>query len=387
MMRLETFFNEKNLSPSTEYLYSACVKLYEEINQQSLDYLIDEADREEEKGIRWKHRKLRDRLIQYRTYLFDNKSQGTANRYLGCIKSIYRHFEIELQPLPSFNSKQIDLTYQMDYTDLVNKQEIIDAYYEANNELKCVIPFLVSTGLSKVDMLNLKVKDLFEACNLDYENKNILDILHEVKQLAQEDYIPCFKGQRQKTGVKYITFCSPEALEHIAQRLLGRYAKLHEAQSQLTCEDKLFDISNSHLIYSFQKINKKLGLGKVGKFNKMRCHMLRKYQASTLLNCEEIKWSKEEIDVLQGRLQDMTHRAYFHVSIDKLYKKYCSCVDELMLFKSINGVDEEEYERLEKENRFYKKEIVKNENKLEEQQKTINKILENQKELESLLGL
>lgn len=387
MMRLKTFFDEKNLSPSTESLYSSCVKLYEEINQLPLDTLLEEADHEEEQGIRWKNRKLRDRLIQYRTYLFDNKSQGTANRYLGCIKTIYRHFEIELQPLPSFNSKQIDLTYQMDYTDLVTKQEIIDAYYEANNELKCIITFAMSTGLSKVDMLKMKVSDLFEACNINYNNKEVTDLLLEVKQLAEENYIPCFKGQRQKTGVKYITFCSPEALEHIAQRLIGRDAKLHENNSKLSIEDKLFDISNSHLIYSFQKINNKLGLGRVGKFNKMRCHMLRKYQASTLLNCEEIKWSKEEIDTLQGRLQDMTHRAYFHVSIDKLYKKYCACVDELMLFKSINGIDEEEYERLEQENRFYKKEIVKNENKLEEQQKTINKILENQRELESILGL
>lgn len=58
-----------------------------------------------------------------------------------------------------------------------------------------------------------------------------------------------------------------------------------------------------------------------------------------------------------------------------------------MLFKSIHGIDEEAYEKLNAENNFYKKEIVKNEQKLEEQQKTINKIISNQRELEALLGL
>lgn len=385
-MKLETFCTEKNLSDSTRYLYTACAKLYEQVNDGlTLDVLIEEADHEEEEGIRWKHRKLKDRLIRFRNYLFANKSQGTANRYLGCIKTIYRHFEIELQPLPSFNSKQIDLTYQMDYDDLITKQEIIDAYYEANNEMKNIIVFGISSGLSKIDMLNLKVIDFLKACRVNYEDKSILDCLYEIKE--KENLIPCFKGCRQKTGVKYITFCSPEAVEHIVQRLLGRDAKLREEGSELKLDDCLFNISNSHLLYSFQKINNKLGLGKVGKFNKMRCHQLRKFQASTLLNSENIHWTVEEIDTLQGRLQDMTHRAYFHQSTDKLYEKYCACVDELMLFKSINSIDEEAFEQLKKENNFYKKEIVKNENKLEAQQETIDKILQNQRELEALLGL
>lgn len=384
-LKLETFCNEKNLSASTQSLYTACVKLYEELNQTTLDLLIEEADQEEEQGIRWKNRKLKQRLIQYRNYLFANKSEGTANRYLGCIKTIYRHFEIELQQLPSFNSKQIDKTYMMDYSDLVTKQEIIDAYYEANNEVKNIIGFAISSGMSKVDMLNLTVRDFVLACKV--QDNNVLDSLYEIKEKNKENLIPCFKGERQKTGVKYITFCSPESVEHIVQRLIGRNARLVEEGSALTFDDKLFDISNSHLLYSFQKINNKLGLGKVGKFNKMRCHMLRKYQASTLLNCKEVQWTKEEIDTLQGRLQDKTHRAYLHVSIDSLYEKYCASVDELMLFKSINNVDEEAYEKLKAENSFYKKEIVKNESKLEEQQRKIDLIISNQKELESLLGL
>lgn len=383
-MKLEIFCNEKNLSTSSTQLYSASVKLYEQLNGLSLDALIDEADREEEDGIRWKRRRIKDRLVQYRNHLFANKAEGTANRYLGCIKTIYRHFEIELQPLPSFNSKQIDKTYQMSHDDLPTKQQIIDAYHEGNNEIKSIIVFAISSGLSKIDMLNLKVRDFFVACRVDFEGRDIVDCLNEIKSNGR--LIPCFKGTRQKTGVKYTTFCSPEAVEHITQRLLGRHATLFEDGGSLSLDDKLFDISNSHLLYSFQKINRKLKLGKVGKFNRMRCHMLRKYQASVLANCD-VDWSKEEIDALQGRLQDATHRAYIHISIENLYQKYVESVDELMLFKSINGVDEVAYEQLKTENNFYKKEIVKNENKLEEQERKLDELIRNQKELEALMGL
>ena len=384
-MILEQFITEKGFADATADLYRACVKVYEQVNDESLDFLIEEADKEEEQGIRWKHRKLKDRLVKYRKFLFDNKAEGTAKRYLSCIKSIYRHFEIEMQPLPSFNSKQIDKTYVMDYDDLVTKQEVIDAYHEANNEMKCLILLAISTGLSKVDMQNLTVKDFLVACDVDYENKSVLECLQEIKET--ENLIPTFRGCRQKTGTRFTTFCSPEAVEHIVQRLLGRDAKLREDGTELELDDKLIDISKNHITYSFGRINKKLGLGKVGKFNKMRCHMLRKYHASTLLNSENINWTKEEIDSLQGRLQNMTHRAYFHQSTDKLYEKYVACVDELMLFKSINTIDGEAYEKLKTENDFYRKEIVKNQNKLGEQQETINKILENQRELEALLGL
>ena len=392
VIRLEAFCNEKNLSQSTTALYTSCVKLYEEINNLSLDDLIEEADQEEEQGVRWKNRKLKKRLIHYRNYLFANKSQGTANRYLGCIKTIYRHFEIEILPLPSFNSRQIDKTYQMDYDDLVTKQQLIDAYYEANNVTKCILVFAISTGLSKVDMLNLKVIDFINACNV--QDDDLPNQLQQIKDTP--NLIPCFKGARKKTGVKYTTFCSPEAVEHILQYLLGRDASIREVYrknndenlpKQLEYNDKLFDISNSHLLYTFAKINRKLNLGKVGKFSRLRCHMLRKYHASTLSNCQEVTWTFEEIDTLQGRLQDMTHRAYFHDSTEKLYEKYCACVDELMLFKSIHGIDEEAFERLKKENNFYKKEIVKNETKLEEQQKAINELVNNQKELKMILGL
>lgn len=397
MKKIEQFFQERGISNSTKKHYLASVKLYERLHLLRIDALITEADEEEEKGIRWKNRKVKKRLIDFRNFLYANKSEGTAKQYLADIKAIYRHFEIELQPLPAFNSKQIQKTYEPVFEDLPTKQELIDSYYEANNVVKCIILFAMSSGYSKVDMLNLTVGDFIEACT-DYITSD--DLFKQLKELrCQNEVIPTFIGTRQKTGKKFITFCSPEAVEHISQYLIGRDAAIKEKYDfadeedqedlpdRLYLEDKLFGISQSQLNYILRHINAKLGLGLAGKTTRLRCHMLRKFQASTLLNYDKIKWSVQEIDSLQGRTQDKTHRAYFHNDKEKLWEKYYDSVDELMLFRSIHGIDEEAYVELEKENDFYKKEIIKNEQKMEEQRETIDKIMEMQKQLEEMVGL
>lgn len=380
MNKIEQFFNEKNHADSTKSHYICAIKLYEEITNKSIDELIEEADFEEEAGIRWKKRKIKNYLIEFRNYLYGCKSEGTVKQYMTDIKAIYRHFEIELHDLPTFNSKQIDKTYEMTYQDVLTKEELIDAFHEANNVVKCIILFTSSSGLSKVDLLNLTVDSFIKAC--DVKNDELLEQLYDIK--SQKDLIPCFIGERQKTSKRYITFCSPEATSYIVQYLIGRDAAIREEYaagkgeySSLQYDDKLFDISESHLSYSLKKINNKLELGFVGKHRKFKCHALRKFHATTLLNIKNNAFSVNEIDTLQGRSMDTTHRAYFHNDKDALLEKYRKHVDELMLF---NGVSKDEYNKIVEENNLKQK-------KLEDQKRTINEIIKNQRELEAMLGL
>lgn len=67
----------------------------------SIDNLLNEALIEESEMIPLRERKLKKRLLNYRTYLLNsNLSINTVKSYFVKIKTFYQHFEIELPKLP-----------------------------------------------------------------------------------------------------------------------------------------------------------------------------------------------------------------------------------------------------------------------------------------------
>ena len=292
---LTQFINERNLSPSTIRNYTSTVSLYEKLNNKSLDELIDEAEREEMEKIRWKNRKIKKRLINYRSYLYRNKVETTAEKYLTNIKTIYRHFEIELQTLPSFNPKQINKSTEIKFKDLPTRKNIEDAYYHADPITGLIIMLITTSGLSKAEILNLTIDDFIKA------NKTTP---------------ATFYLTRQKTGKYFFTFTTPKTSVKIENYIL---------EYNLNPGDRLFNVSESSLTKRMQKINDELKLGRVGNYSRLRCHMLRKYHASNLLN--NTSFTIDEIDTLQGRSKNKIHRSYFLNDEEKLKEKYLRHVD------------------------------------------------------------
>ena len=61
------------------------MKKYTEFCGKSLTELLEEAEAEEDAGIKWKKRKLKRRRLTLRQYRLDNVSLNTVNTYLGFI--------------------------------------------------------------------------------------------------------------------------------------------------------------------------------------------------------------------------------------------------------------------------------------------------------------
>lgn len=76
------------------------LKHHERFQKTTLAELI-----EEDKGARWKHRKLKRRLISYNNHLQQTMMYSSAVLYLSTVKSFYRYFEIEIHTLSGLNKK------------------------------------------------------------------------------------------------------------------------------------------------------------------------------------------------------------------------------------------------------------------------------------------
>ncbi len=294
---LNEFAETRNLSQSSKTLYMYWLKAYTKFTGNTLYELHEEAEAEEEQGIRWKKRKIKTRLITYRNYLTENYMGKTVRSMFNAIKTFYKHYEIEVHNLPPLNDKKLNHSI-VSYDDLSDKEIIRDSLDFGNKLMQALILFMSSSGCARRETLNLTIDD-FVAATREYHNER--DIYRVLEKLDnKEDIVPMFKLKRQKTNKYYVAFCSPEATQHIINYLKTREDKLNTTPLQ----KKLFKIDSTYFNAMFKELNEKMGLGKVGPYNRFRSHMLRKFHASQLYNdgC-----SMEFVDALQGRGKDSTH--------------------------------------------------------------------------------
>lgn len=283
---LQEFFTTRNLKQRTIVGYKDAVRIYKEFTGLTLQLLFDEAEKEEEKGVRWKHRKFKKRLIGFRTYLQNKYAIGTAKIHFQRIKSLYLHFEIEIHQLPVVSKVNVSQNV-INFNDIPNIEIIEKALKIANPLMRAMILFISSSGCARRETLNLTVGDFIGATKQYHGKDDVYEALNILKD--REDIILTFHLNRQKTNKQYFTFCSPEASTAITYYLLDKSTKLQP-------EMKLFKINLKYLNNLFHEINDKLSLGKAGPYNRFRSHILRKFHAVQLYNDG---MSMEDVDSLQ----------------------------------------------------------------------------------------
>ena len=359
---IERIATERNISEKSKKNYYCAVSQYEKYCGLSIEELLMEADNEEEQGVRWKHRKLKERLTGFRAMLSQEYSQNAQKSYFTVIKTIYRHEQIEIHDLPSFVNKQ-GVTKEITFKDLITKQQLYSAYENADNLTKALILFMSSSGVSRTDTANITMEQFITACD-EYITESSLDNI--ILELYNQDVIPTFYLQRVKTKKHFYTFCTPEATHSILTYLMSR--------EELSLDDKLFDLHPITINRKFAKLNDNLHFGGAGSYRKLVPHMLRKFQASVLTNCKN-HLTEAEVDVIQGRSKDAVHRTYFKNDPKFLKEKYMKCIRDL----SIISEDKFNSNDMMVENTMLK-------NKIDEQDNKLNTVIANQRRLEVLLN-
>lgn len=337
----------KNHSDETKRIYRIAVKRYTEFFSMSFSELLEEAEAEEEKGIRWKRRKLKRRLLKYRQYLLENYTLNTARTMLSPILTLYRYYEIEIPDIPNINKKAVNTPEPITFKDLPDKEVIRQAINIATAQMKPIIYFMASSGCARRETLNLTIQDYIDALSEYTTKKDIYEIIDELGPDC--NVVPTFNIFRQKTGKYYTTYCSPEAVNAINSYLLSR-------NDPLTPEKELFKIEDNYMVVKFIDINNELGLGKVGNLNRFRSHMLRKFHASALYNDG---MSLDNVNDLQGKAKNKTDQAYFMTNPEDLKLEYIKHLPAVTINQDVEklSIKSPEYVQMESENKELKSQL------------------------------
>ena len=321
----QKFCKDRNIKPSTQKGYESALKCYENFQKDSIGNLFLEARAEENERIPLKDRKIKKRLIDFRSFLLNsNLSPNTSKTYLSKVKTFYLHFEFELPHLPQ---AKYDKSYEINYLDLPTREHIHEALMISPIDLKALILFMSSSGTAKAETLSLTVGHFIQATQEYHHGGTIESVLEALDK--KNNIVPTFYLKRMKTDKYYYTFCSPEASSYIV-----KYLKTRE---NLNREDKLFDFTSSQLFSMFQDINDKMKWGFKGKYRFFRTHALRKFHASN------IGLSAEYIDALQGRSKNQIHETYIKTNPNKLKEIYISRMQNVMINETRNEVKNQEF--------------------------------------------
>ncbi|MCO5381241.1 MAG: tyrosine-type recombinase/integrase [Methanosarcina barkeri] len=281
-----------NPKPNTAKNYLRAMQNFTEWVGKTPEELLAEAEEEIKSGKLMRQRNIKRYLIGFRKFLQDSgHAPTTVKGYLTGLKSFYTLFDIELPVLPRLDKKARPLEK---HNKIPTKEDLQEVLKICDPLEKAVLLVGASSGLSAQEIITLKVSDF----------KNGYD---------PRDNITTLILTREKTGVHFITFLSPEASIAVTDYLnfrgrtekTGETRRLNQLEKQkVFCDsdflfirrhvyaafiknksekERLLDTDAFMKLYRFisEKAQKNTPLGD---WNLIRSHNIRKYFNSAMLN-------------------------------------------------------------------------------------------------------
>ena len=340
-MKTEDILAEMNIlkgwTKHTYKNYRVVVRQYEEHTHLSLQELIDEADLEEEQGIRMKRRKIKKYLTSFIQENSQKYKSSTLNKKISIIRSVYYYFEIEVPHIPFQKDKRIEKI-----GDIPNRNHIKQALESTNNKkIKAIVCFMAVSGCGSAETRNITIQDLMEATAEYHNETSVAQWIHKMKNT--ENVVPTIPVIRQKTSNEYFVFCTPESMNFIADYLEDRLYS-----EDIFPESKLFPYSEQGVGKLYWRLNERNKWGYVNSHTFFRSHSMRKFFATTL--------TKSKVDFiitefLLGHHIESSTAAYYKLDPNAVKEVYMNIMNELMFFgeiqyESIQSLEKKELEML-----------------------------------------
>lgn len=363
----EKLFINKNLSESTQSLYTLGLKQYCDLTGKTLEELLDEAEDEEENIPRLRKRKIDSYLPRFKKSLEERKlAPQTIKVYVSAVKTFYKYYKITI---PEVSTDVSDICLEKNEGKLLTKEEIQKMVEIAPIRDKTMIYLMAMTGMAQAEVRNLTIKKFLDAASdaLDKKIKTVENLFEYEKEL--NEVVLSLLITRKKVKYRYHSFIPPEVTKNIIyylkERSYGRNEKIRitDVRKELFVTHHGEKLTKSGVSSNFNRIGKKLGFTAIekGAYGFWRSHGLRKYFISTIINN-----TGDHIlaDYLVGHKIDKTKRAYWKADPEKLKAKYMEVVGYLSVDESKFKVFEsEEFKKLTAELKESKKESqnIKNE--------------------------
>lgn len=339
-------FINRNLRESTKERYNAILTLYCQSTGLTLTELINQAEEDEDNGIRLRKRRIKKHLDNHiQTFINKGYSPSNIRTNISILRVFYNHFEIQLPKIyvpKSDDNKTVD--------DIPGPEEIRLAVSHANAKYKSIILLMASSGMGIAEVLSLQITDLLKASKLDPTDIGELSNIHPKTVLWWEVV-------RVKTNHPYYTFSSPETTTAILHYL--------QQQPPQSVDDHLYrsgkgptknkPLQPKALLHYFKKLNNECEFGNRGWQSYFKAHNLRKYFATT---CEK-HIPHMATRHMMGHKFGGVEGAYFLRNQKALYNEYRKVVEHLAIVEPLTVLDTDEIVQDQAETiEWMKKEIL-----------------------------
>src|SRR5665647_1329899 len=185
--------------PKTVENYLMGFQKYLELTGLTPEQLLNEAEEDEAHNLNMRRRKILTRLLEFRKYLEANYAPTSVRNYLNCVNSFYRAYYVTV---PKLMGNQ-EAEPRKENVKQITKDDIRDVLKVAGVLEKAIVLVGVSSGLAEADIMNLKVRDFNDGRD-------------------DETGITTLKLTRVKTGIKFVTFLTPEVSNSVLDYLAFR---------------------------------------------------------------------------------------------------------------------------------------------------------------------
>lgn len=361
------FIKRRRVADTTHKQYIKRMKSYCNFTKKLPNELINEAEEEQDAGIKSRKRKTTRYILDYVDAMEKaGQSENTIRNSIDTVTGFYHEYDIDtprIRGLSKQNGKNASLN------ELPTKEHVKEALKHCSLRNKAIVLIHFSSGMGASEVRHLTYKDFLNSVDeyLDLEKRDKLDVKKVAHQLkGRDDLIGTWKIRRYKTGMPYITFNSPESTRAILDYLLERERqnkKLKNLDDYLFVNAYNAQISEEGHLLIFQRINDKAEFGyRENNRRFFTSHQLRAMFQSTLYRAGIDKLA---IDWMAGHKINEVDEAYFKVDPKKLKMTYMKALKDLTLTEvKVERVTTPEFDRLLRDSRKKDKQISKLEDRL-----------------------